>query len=516
MSARIRRRQTWAQPRLPQLGAVAGGEPVGIELRAAALAESMGLPAAEVIGAASFFSLPPAGDARALACRGTSCTLRGAAPAGAAAASCLGYCDRSPVHLRADGRAAGAVTGDPLDPLPRIRVTSRAPVVLERLVRGRCDDIDAAREAGAYEGLAAALRDGPARLLEAVDASALRGRGGAGFPAGAKWRACAGAPGLLKVAIANGDEGDPGSFVDRTLMECDPHTVLEGLLLCAFAVGAAQAIVFVRGEYPRAAEVLRRAVRDARTAGLAGPRILGSGFSCEIDVVVGLGSYVCGEETALLAAVEGRRGEVRLRPPYPTAAGLWGMPTVVGNVETLASVPWIVRRGPRAFREMGAAGCSGTKVLSLSAGFAETGLVEVEFGADLGGVIAGAAPERPLAAVLVGGPMGSVLTPDEWNVPVSYMSPALRLGHGGIVAVPEGADWNALAAHWLAFWSEESCGKCAPCALGSRRAEAAWSEGRSGEIDRILDVAEAASLCAFGQMIPQPIRRLGRLAAEVS
>lgn len=505
MSARIRQRRAWEEPQLGRIGALVGSEPGDLEREAASLADSLGMPAAEIVGAASFFALP-AGEE--IVCSGTSCALRGARDAGGASAPCLGYCDRSPVGLVDDGRASA---GDEiLDPLPRVRVAAREAIVLERLVHGACEDLASVREAGVYEGLAAALRDPPSRLLDAVDSSGLRGRGGAGFPAGAKWRACAAAPGAFKVAVANGDEGDPGSFVDRALMECDPHAVLEGLLLCAYAIGAAKAIVFVRGEYPRAAQVLRSAVRDARAAGLSGSNILGSGFSCDVDIVAGLGSYVCGEETALLAAIEGRRGEVRPRPPYPTTAGLWGAPTVVSNVETLASVPWIVRRGPAALRALGAAGCAGTKVLSLSAGFAAPGLVEVELGENLAGVLDDSGPEPGLAAVVVGGPMGSVLTPDEWNVPVTYDG-GLRLGHGGIVAVPEDVDWNALVRHWLEFWREESCGRCVPCGLGSRRAEAAW-RGGSGDLARILDVSEAASLCAFGQMVPGPIRRLVRLA----
>jgi NADH:ubiquinone oxidoreductase subunit F (NADH-binding) len=324
--------------------------------------------------------------------------------------------------------------------------------------------------------------------------------------------------------VANGDEGDPGSFVDRVLMERDPHSILEGMILCGWAVGAASGIVFIRSEYPAALARMRRAIGEARAAGLLGPSVLGSGFAFDVAVFPGMGSYVCGEETAMLNAIEGFRGEVRLRPPFPVDAGLWGRPTVVNNVETLVNVPWIVARGPEAYRALGTEASSGTKVLCLSRGFARPGLVEVEFGVSLRQVIeeagGGGRDGAALESVLLGGPMGSLVSPADWDVPVCYTAMAergLQLGHGGLVAIPRGTDPARLLVHLLEFMAEESCGKCVPCRVGSRRGlEMARGlldgSGAGGPelLDRLLEVVSEASLCAFGRLTPGPVRALLR------
>jgi NADH:ubiquinone oxidoreductase subunit F (NADH-binding) len=348
-------------------------------------------------------------------------------------------------------------------------------------------------------------------VLYALEASGECGRGGGAFPTAAKWRAAANAPGADKVVVANGDEGDPGAFVDRVLLEIDPHAVLEGLALCAFATGARHGIVYVRSEYPRAAQRVEAAIAEAERAGLLGRAIRGSDFALDVRVERGEGSYVCGEETALLNALEGRRGEVRIRPPYPTSHGLFGRPTVVNNVETLANAGWIARHGAAAYRALGTAASRGTKVLCLNAGFARPGLVEVEFGTSLRAVVDEAADGRRLAAVALGGPMGSIALPDEWEVPICWeamRARGLELGHGGVVALPEGTDFRALALSWLEFMASESCGKCVPCRVGSREAVELARGGSHEQLLELLDVVSAASLCPFGQELPRPVRTI--------
>jgi NADH:ubiquinone oxidoreductase subunit F (NADH-binding) len=477
----------------------------------------------------SFFAdrRAPAGALRV--CRGTSCRLAGATASNRAleprAASrpiyCAGHCDRSPVALRADGAAIAlrelGSSGAPVElpSLPAIRSLGRAAIVTERVVRGEHHALAAARAAGAWSGLERALRGEPEAVLRALEASGERGRGGGAFPTGTKWRWAAQARGPERFAIANGDEGDPGSFVDRVLLEADPHAVLEGLALCGFAIGAGQGIVYVRSEYPRAAARVTAAIDQARAAGLLGPRILGSDFDFDVRVALGEGSYVCGEETALLNALEGRRGEVRLRPPYPTERGLFGAPTTVNNVETLVNAAWIVRSGPAAYRALGTRASRGTKALSLNAGFAQPGLVEVEFGASLAQVIAAASGGVRLAAVALGGPMGSVLRPDEWDVPIctdEMSARGISLGHGGLVALREGTDFAAVARDWLAFMADESCGKCTPCRVGSRQAVGLAERGERERLLELLEVVADTSLCPFGQSIPGPVRKLLELA----
>ncbi|MFI5315308.1 MAG: NADH-ubiquinone oxidoreductase-F iron-sulfur binding region domain-containing protein [Myxococcota bacterium] len=478
----------------------------------------------------SFFAERHGDPAALRICHGTSCRLAGAARHQAVLERaepvrriyCAGYCDRSPVALQPDGavvglRADGArVARESLAPLPEIRTRSRAAVVTERIARGEFHALASARAAGVWSAFERALRGAPESVLCALEASGERGRGGAGFPTAAKWRSAARASSDERFAIANGDEGDPGSFVDRVLLEADPHAVLEGLALCGFAIGARHGIVYVRAEYPRAASRIEAAIAEARAAGLLGSHVLGSDFSFEVRVARGEGSYVCGEETALLNALEGRRGEVRLRPPHPSERGLHGRPTVVNNVETLVNAAWIARNGAGAYRALGTRESSGTKALSLSAGFGRPGIVEVEFGTSLADVIEGAAGGAALAAVALGGPMGSVLLADEWNVPIAFESlreRGLELGHGGLVALPSDTDFRALASDWLEFMAEESCGKCVPCRVGSARALELARAGERERLLELLDVVSAASLCAFGQSIPAPVRKiLTRLA----
>jgi NADH-quinone oxidoreductase subunit F len=265
----------------------------------------------------------------------------------------------------------------------RSATSPREAIVTARIGKGDFADLERARSVGIYQALAKALGQTPAAVLATVEESGEQGRGGAGFPTGRKWRLAAESAGTMRYVIANGDEGDPGSFIDRLLLEHDPHAILEGMALCAWAIGASAGVVYIRSEYPAAQSRMRAAIEQARAAGLLGTGICGSSFDFDVQVVTGHGSYVCGEETALLNAIEGRRGEVRVRPPYPAAQGLYGQPTVVNNIETLVNIPWIIERGPAAFRRLGTADSPGTKAFCFNQGFARPGIVEAEFGLSL-------------------------------------------------------------------------------------------------------------------------------------
>jgi NADH:ubiquinone oxidoreductase subunit F (NADH-binding) len=508
---------------------------------ASALAEAAELarvPLARLAAAAESHPDLVDGAAAPRVCRGTSCELAGAgaiarAVPNARPAYCLGYCDRAPalldaagrVHARCTPESATAALGGAAeaDSAPLVRALGCEPVVTRRLARGDFAALDDALRDGAYQALRrVAATWTPEHAIAALELSGERGRGGAGFATGAKWRACASAPGTRRIAIANGDEGDPGSFIDRALLELDPHAVLEGLALCAFAISAREAVVFVRSEYPRAVARMERAIADAEGAHLLGAR---APHALDVRVVRGFGSYVCGEETALISALEGGRAEARPRPPFPTEHGLFGLPTVVNNVETLANVAWILERGPDAYARLGTPSSRGTKAICLNAGFRAPGIVEVPFGTTLRDVIerGGETPctRDALEGVLLGGPMGSFLRPEQCELAIDFdalHAAGVELGHGGLVAIPRGADLAALARHLLEFMADESCGRCTPCRAGSARARAAFARGardaERGELARLFDAMQSASLCAFGRATPRPVRALLRALAE--
>lgn len=498
-----------------------------------ALAEQVKLPEATVRGALSYYADLQDNQGSMRVCQGTSCMLAGAGKlydnlqkhSKCQVAYCLGYCDRSPAVLDTQsqllfGKRAKALVDEGLAAtveLSQLDVRCLAP---EPMVTRRAGDdysqLEKARAAGAYSAWFKALEGSPEDILSTLERSGERGRGGAGFPTGQKWRSCAEAQGKLRYVIANGDEGDPGSFIDRVLMENDPHGVIEGMLLCGYAVGASQGIVFIRSEYPQAIARMSEAIAQARAAGILGSE---GTFPMEISIFPGMGSYVCGEETAMLNAIEGLRGEVQIRPPYPTQEGLYGQPTVVNNVETLVNIAPILEKGAEAYSALGTEYSFGTKAMCLNHGFARPGIVEVEFGTTLRELIAeagGSADGKPLEAVILGGPMGSLLLPEHWDVPICYKTMAERgihLGHGGLVALPEGTDYRALLEHWLKFMMDESCGKCVPCRLGSQKAwhlvrnQIERSECRA-QLERLFEVMEQGSLCAFGQYMPEPMRQM--------
>jgi len=492
----------------------------------------------------SFFSLDATLGNRYGICRGLSCELNGAEALAARmtqygsmlALNCLGCCDQSPAMLLPGGQpctgkdALHYRTGQSAESLRQpvsIRSISRRPVVTERLAQGSFAAIDKALQGGVYSTWRRFLGQPGSSILEIVGASGHLGRGGAGFSTAEKWRQCSAVAGARKYVIANGDEGDPGSFIDRVIMENDPHALLEGLALCAYAVGAEEGIVFIRAEYPQAAARVEQAIVEAREAGLLGPGVLGSRFSFDVRVASGRGSYVCGEETALLNAIEGKRGEVRLRPPYPVTAGLYGAPTVVNNIETLVNIPWILRFGADAYRSLGTPTSPGTKAFCFNRGFSRPGIVEAEFGLSLRDLVevhgGGCREQSQWQAVVLGGPMGSVLESHELDVAVDYPVLAergIQLGHGGLVMIPASTALADVLRNFLVFMAEESCGKCVPCALGSARlvelADKLTAEGESPDeaargMLTLLDSIENSSLCGFGQAMPGTVRTLVRM-----
>ncbi|MFM9373193.1 NAD(P)H-dependent oxidoreductase subunit E [Streptomyces sp. Da 82-17] len=434
---------------------------------------------------------------------------------------CLGYCYASPAALDGDTPCTGHDLAEQLSGRLRPRApavpaedTTGEPVLLAGVVGG----------APGWEVWPRAVRGlEPGAVRQEVAASGLRGRGGAGFPVAAKWAAVVGSS--EPVVVANGDEGDPGSYADRLLMEEDPERVLEGLALACYAVGARHAVVLVRSEYPRASarmeHAVQRAVRDghlAADAHEADPH----GRCPYIEIVLGAGSYVAGEETALIARLEGARGSARPRPPYPTDRGLWGAPTVVNNVETLAAVPWIVRHGGAAYARRGVPDETGTKLVCLSERFARPGAYEVELGTPVSEVVtrygSGLKGGRDLAALQIGGPLGGFLAADALDVPLTSAALAdhgAALGHAGMVAFDADTDPRELLCHLWEFAADESCGACSPCRVGTSRG-LEWARGGSppdGAYERLAGLLREASLCAFGRRVPAAVRSLARACA---
>ncbi len=374
---------------------------------------------------------------------------------------------------------------------------------------------------GGYAGLRRALALRPDEIVQTVVDSGLRGRGGAAFPAGIKWQTVAAASGRQKYIVCNADEGDSGTYSDRMLMEGDPFALLEGMAIAAVATGARQGYIYVRSEYPRAIATLQQAIQRARVAGFLGNALLGAGPGFDVEVRKAAGAYVCGEETAMLESLEGKRGVVRAKPPLPAIQGLFGQPTVINNVITLASVPIILSRGAAFYKNYGVGRSHGTLPIQLTGNIKHGGLIETAFGItlrqllyDFGG---GSASGRSIKAVQVGGPLGSYVPQTHWDVPLDYEAYAAMgatVGHGGIVVHDDTADMSQLARYAMAFCAIESCGKCTPCRIGSTRGVEVIDDIRRG-VDRPRHVAllqdlcntmEHGSLCALGGMTPNPVR----------
>jgi len=373
---------------------------------------------------------------------------------------------------------------------------------------------------GGYSGLARALGMKSEEVIEEVKASGLRGRGGAGFPTGRKWEFCRNSPGEVKYIICNADEGDPGAFMNRSLLEGDPHAMLEGILIGAYAIGATEGYIYIRAEYPLAIERLEVALRQIEEYGLIGDNILGSDFSFHIKIKQGAGAFVCGEETALMASIEGKRGMPCPRPPFPAQSGLWGKPTNINNVGTLGHVSAILQRGVKWYAQYGTEKCKGTKVFALAGKVNRTGLIEVPMGITLKEIIYGVGGGIPdgkgLKAVQTGGPSGGLLPPSLLDLPVDYeelTKAGSIMGSGGMIVLDEDNCIVETAKFFLSFTQAESCGKCVPCRVGTKQMlemleDICNGKGKPEDIELLENLAndiKDGSLCALGGTAPNPV-----------
>ncbi len=383
------------------------------------------------------------------------------------------------------------------------------------------EDIDSYISRGGYEATKKVLTTmTPQETIEVIKASGLRGRGGAGFPTGTKWDMAIKAPGPAKYLICNADEGDPGAFMDRSVVEGNPHAVIEGMLIGAYAIGAPYGYVYIRAEYPLAVERLHLAIKQAKERGFLGKNILGKGLEFTIKVKLGAGAFVCGEETALIASIEGKRGQPRAKPPFPVQKGLWGKPTIINNVETLANVPYIIRRGAAWYAGMGTEKSKGTKVFALTGKILNSGLIEVPMGIslkeviyDIGGGIEGG---KKLKAVQTGGPSGGCIPANMADTTLDYESlgkVGSIMGSGGMVVLDETDCMVNVAKYFLEFTKSESCGKCIPCRIGTKRlleilTRITEGKGREGDIELLETLSsdvKTSSLCGLGQSAPNPV-----------
>ena len=363
------------------------------------------------------------------------------------------------------------------------------------------------------------LKRNPSDLLDELKVSKLRGRGGAGFPTGIKWESCRNAKGSPKYIVCNADEGDPGAYIDRYLMEERPHSVLFGMIVAGYLVGSEVGVLYIRAEYPESIKTIEETIEELQEQGFIGEDILGSGFSFHCKTIKGAGAYICGEETALLASIEGRRPEVGVRPPFPTEAGLFGRPTIVNNVETFSCVHYLFKIGGKAFSEIGTSDSTGPKLLSLDGKFNRPGLYEVEMGSPLSEIIfdMGGGFKIPVKAVQVGGPLGGIVPMKKINDLTvdfeSFREEGFLLGHGSIVSIPEDFSMLQYIEHLFEFTAAESCGKCFPCRLGSVRGQELVERARTSDykidlelLTDLLETMESTSLCALGGGVPLPIK----------
>lgn len=372
-----------------------------------------------------------------------------------------------------------------------------------------------------YSALAKALSSmTPAEVVDEIKKSGLRGRGGAGFPTGIKWELAYKQDDPEKYIVTNADEGDPGAYMDRSLLEGDPHTVIEGMAIAAYAIGASKGFIYCRAEYPIAIKRLQIAIKKAKQAGLLGKNILGSDFSFDLEIRMGAGAFVCGEETALLNSIEGKRGEPRKKPPYPAQKGLFGKPTVINNVETFANVPFIISEGAEKFRRIGTETNPGTKVFSLAGKVITTGLIEVPLGISLRKIIydiGGGIPDgKKFKGALMGGPSGGVVPASKLDTPIDYESLneiGSMMGSGGLIVMDEDSCMVDIAKFFLKFTVDESCGKCTPCREGTRQMlelleQISSGNGKMSDLDKLERLAETirmTSLCGLGQSAPNPV-----------
>jgi len=424
--------------------------------------------------------------------------------------NCLGQCDAAPAaFVQEAGVGRRVVVRADLDRLAAGPIDGRDPayaaigdaVLTARFGAPDPADLDAYRAVGGYRGLRRALEVGPDAVIAIVEAAGLRGRGGAAFPTGRKWRAVADEEATERYVVCNADESEPGTFKDRMLMERDPFSVVEGLTIAGHATGATKGFIYVRGEYPDAEDRLRAAIAAAEAAGYLGDDVLGSGFPFRIEVRRGAGAYICGEETALFESIEGRRGEPRAKPPYPTTVGLFGRPTAVNNVETLAAAVAIVAEVP---------GAADTKLFCVSGDVDAAGVVEAPFGVTVRELLTVAGSSHPPQAVLFGGAAGRFLAPAEWDVPLGYGPPSPPMGSGAVVAFGPGVDMDDIVQRIAEFFRDESCGQCVPCREGTVRQDetlrrlVAGADER-GLLDEIAQVMRDASICGLGQTAAEAV-----------
>lgn len=514
-------------------------EPVTAEI-----GRGLGVPLADVYGVIEFYAMlstEPLGESVVRVCTDPACAMRGGKDvlSGACAqlglqpgqvsqdgryqveeSPCLGLCEHAPAALVGD-QPAGLLNPNHPDEifgaLPELPATRVAGPI--RVLTNNCDGAHTTRleqylAGGGYRAVQLAFQLTPAEVVATVKESGLAGRGGAAFPTGVKWEGAAVAPGPEKYFVCNADESEPGAFKDRVLLEGDPHKVIEGMIIGAYAIGARTGYLYLRGEYTRAFEIVRRALADARQAGFLGEDILGSGFAFDIELRQGAGAYICGEETALFESLEGKRGFPRMKPPFPTTHGLFGKPTAINNVETLCNLPYILENGAQAYRQIGTQKSPGPKLFCISGDVARPGLYEVPMGFSLRDLLfdlaGGMRTEHPLQAVLIGGAAGQFGTEADLDVRLSFedlREAGLPLGAGVIMVFDQSRSMADVLEQLAHFFAHESCGKCYPCQIGTQRQleilqRVAAGLPQPGDLLRLQDVGWTmtdSSLCGLGQ-----------------
>ena len=527
---------------------------------AAEVGRALGVPLADVHGVIDFYAMfnrQPVGRTVVRVCTAPVCALAGAQavadalcrhlqiePGEASSdgrftvehAPCLGLCDHAPALLVGEATVAHA---DPTQAAGICATSGERALsfvggdirsLTNNCGQGHPTSLADYRARDGYAGLKKALMMTPQDVLAEVKAAGLVGRGGAAFPTGVKWEGAANAPGQPKYIVCNADESEPGTFKDRILLEEDPHRTIEGMVIAAYAVGANQGYIYVRGEYPYAFKVTSEAVAEARQTGVLGANILGAGFSFDIEMRLGAGAYICGEETALLESIEGKRGLPRIKPPFPTTQGLFGKPTVINNVETFCNIPLILERGAAEYRKTGTDRSPGSKLFCVSGQIQKPGLYEVPFGATLRHLLfdlaGGLKPGRTLQGVLIGGAAGAFATEKDLDVILSFedlSAAGLPLGSGAVMVFDDSADMRDVLKRIAHFFADESCGKCYPCQLGARRQyeildRAAAGIPVAGDRERLSDVGSTmidASLCGLGQTAPTAILSAMKLWPEM-
>jgi NADH-quinone oxidoreductase subunit F len=523
------------------------------ELAAAEISRALKTPLAEVYGVMDFFTMfhrQPTGETVVRVCTDPACAMAGAesifealsqrmAPKNGGTpaitlerSSCLGLCEHAPAMLVGEKQLghvdASRINGriEELGETPYGIIAGESRWLTINCGRRRATTLDEYVKGGGYSALKKALAMRPEQVIAEIKTSGLVGRGGAAFPTGAKWEGAARAAGEPKYVVCNGDEAEPGTFKDRVLMEEDPHRIIEGMIIAGYAVGAQKGFIFVRGEYPHAYQSMVEAIAEAARYGYVGQNVLGSGFTFEIETFRSAGAYVCGEETALFEAIEGKRGFPRAKPPFPTTNGLFNRPTVINNVETLCNVPLILSMGADEYRKIGTEKSTGTKLFCLSGDVAHPGLYEVPFGITLRHLIedlaGGVRNGHSLQAILFGGAAGAFATAKDLDVRLSFedlRAVGLPLGSGVITVFDETRDLRDVLLRLARFFADESCGKCYPCQLGTRRQYEIIQrlvDGRliPGDVERLQDVGWTmtdASLCGLGQTAASAVLSAMRL-----